>query len=162
MSALIAGAIIAAVALIFVLWPLIAGTAATRARAPERAPVRDSAVRALREIEFDRATGKLADGDYANLKSDYTARALLELREMEAGAGTAGPVAAADRAEALVNAARGSAIACGTCDAVSPEPGAVYCSTCGSYLPARCGKCGSATPEPGARFCTSCGWELAA
>ncbi len=39
-----------------------------------------SAIDALREIEFDRATGKLSDDDYAALKAEYTRTALVELR----------------------------------------------------------------------------------
>jgi hypothetical protein len=34
--------------------------------------VPESAIDALREIEFDRATGKLSDDDYAALKTEYT------------------------------------------------------------------------------------------
>ena len=39
---------------------------------------------ALREIEFDRATGKLSDADYDFLKARYTARALDALRQDDA------------------------------------------------------------------------------
>src|SRR2546426_3583045 len=42
------------------------------------------ALRALKEIEFDRATGKLSDTDYDALKAEYTAAALAALRA-EAG-----------------------------------------------------------------------------
>src|SRR5881275_2961742 len=38
------------------------------------------ALRALKEIEFDRATGKLSDSDYDALKQKYTAEALVALR----------------------------------------------------------------------------------
>ena len=38
------------------------------------------ALRALKEIEFDRATGKLSDSDYEQLKAKYTAEALAALR----------------------------------------------------------------------------------
>jgi hypothetical protein len=38
------------------------------------------AVGALKEIEFDRATGKLSDGDYQLLHDKYTALALAALR----------------------------------------------------------------------------------
>src|SRR6266480_4118831 len=38
------------------------------------------ALRALKEIEFDRATGKLSDADYDALKTRYTAEALAALR----------------------------------------------------------------------------------
>src|SRR3989442_11196200 len=38
------------------------------------------ALRALKEIEFDRATGKLSDTDYEQLKAKYTEAALAALR----------------------------------------------------------------------------------
>jgi hypothetical protein len=54
-----------------------------------------SAVEALREIEFDRATGKLSDDDYAALKTAYTRDALAELRAADGKrAGAAAAVAA--------------------------------------------------------------------
>ena len=44
---------------------------------------RGQALLALKEIEFDRATGKLSDADYEELKARYTARALLLLDSPE-------------------------------------------------------------------------------
>ena len=41
------------------------------------------ALTALKEIEFDRETGKLSDADYAYLKSRYTSAAIEALREEE-------------------------------------------------------------------------------
>src|SRR6185503_15284813 len=38
------------------------------------------ALRALKEIEFDKATGKLADADYEALKAKYTGEALAAMR----------------------------------------------------------------------------------
>src|SRR5213076_2598028 len=48
------------------------------------------ALRALKEIEFDRATGKLSDADYDVLKTRYTSEALAALRAEtgERGAGS--------------------------------------------------------------------------
>src|SRR6266576_1614048 len=43
------------------------------------------ALRALKEIEFDRATGKLSDADYDALKSKYTTEALAALRLEQPG-----------------------------------------------------------------------------
>src|SRR5439155_18632511 len=43
------------------------------------------ALRALKEIEFDRATGKLSDADYEQLKAKYTAEALAAMRGEGAG-----------------------------------------------------------------------------
>src|SRR2546426_9361780 len=42
------------------------------------------ALRALKEIEFDRATGKLSDTDYDQLKAKYTQEALAAMREERA------------------------------------------------------------------------------
>src|SRR5713101_285775 len=53
--------------------------------ADEDVSPRAVALRALKEIEFDRATGKLADADYEDLKAKYTGEALAALRA-EAGA----------------------------------------------------------------------------
>src|SRR5215831_6507240 len=81
MIALVVGAALAVAALIYVLLPLFDAVTPLRARlmgAPTAAP--ESAIDALREIEFDRATGKLSDDDYASLKASYTRSALVELR----------------------------------------------------------------------------------
>src|SRR5687768_9273174 len=47
---------------------------------PEETP-KGIALAALKEIEFDRETGKLSDTDYEHLKAKYTAAALEALRE---------------------------------------------------------------------------------
>ena len=57
--------------------------AASAAHGARPAPAPESAIDALREIEFDRATGKLSDDDYAALKAEYTRTALVELRARE-------------------------------------------------------------------------------
>jgi cytochrome c-type biogenesis protein CcmI len=167
-NALLIGALVAAAALTFVLWPLFAAANRPHGRPRREEDVSappDSAVRALREIEFDRATGKLGDSDYATLKAEYTTRALAELRatDVAVAASVAGPESAGgDAAEAFVRLARATTRTCHTCDSVCAEPDAVYCSTCGAYLPGSCTKCGARIPESGARYCASCGWELAA
>ena len=61
---------------------------------------------ALREIEFDRATGKLSDADYAELKARYTEQAIAAMRR-----GTATPTSRLarptdDEIEAAVRAYR--------------------------------------------------------
>ena len=91
MLELIAGILLAAGAVYFVLRPLLAAGAAASGTADggeveEGADPDDDlspravALRALREIEFDRATGKLSDADYDELKAKYTTEALAALR----------------------------------------------------------------------------------
>jgi hypothetical protein len=159
---LLVGAAFAAVALVFVLLPLLNGEGVLHAAGSRRERAVDvqhqaGAIQALREIEFDRATGKLSDRDYDDLKSTYTAQAIRELRASDAAADVA-----EDPAEALVRAARSRAVGCGSCGEVPPEVDATYCSTCGHYLRGWCGQCGDAITGAGARFCASCGWRVAA
>ena len=158
MLALIVGTILAVGALAYVLFPLlIASTPAIRrpraATAPANAPEQEAVV-ALREIEFDRATGKLSDADYDELKTRYTARAIEAIRSSAGGTTD-------DAAEAAVLAYRARIKSCARCGP-RPEPDATYCSSCGSFLPGACGSCGQEVTEPGAAFCTSCGRALAA
>ena len=142
---------------------------------PEETP-KGVALAALKEIEFDRETGKLSDEDYAFLKGKYTSVALDALRVEAAAeadaARTAAPDAASD-VEAMV-AARVRAIrsagsvatpgapACPTCGP-RPEQNAVFCSTCGSRLRpgGACAGCGAEVGQA-SRFCEHCGTGVAA
>lgn len=157
MVALLAGTVLAVGALAFVLFPLFFDLP-PRARpvAPDRRPADDSAIVALREIEFDRATGKLSESDYQELKQQYSARALREMRR--AGSTNAVEVAA-DPIEARVRAFRSTHRECVTCG-VRPEADAIYCSSCGAFLDRACPECGAEITEAGAAFCTKCGVPL--
>jgi hypothetical protein len=173
-TALVVGTVLALLALGFVLYPIFVDESRPtsrlrRAGAAVDAPTRDGAIAALREIEFDRATGKLSDADYAALKASYTREALAAMRaeesaqvveaERQDGAANASPTL--DIAEAAIQKARRRTPTCATCG-LRPEPDAVYCSTCGSYLAGACGACGAVVAGAGARFCTACGHTLAA
>ena len=117
------------------------------------------ALRALREIEFDRATGKLSDADYESLQTKYTAEALAALRAEDVGRGTGeGSLLAPTRPPSLLTRP--------TCPihGLRPEPDAVFCSDCGRRLgtaPGYCARCGSAL-ESEARYCNGCGSRVAA
>jgi hypothetical protein len=143
---------------------------------PEETP-KGIALAALKEIEFDRETGKLSDADYQFLKAKYTAAALEALRQdsesdkAETGSDNVeAMIAAKVRAlrsaststlSAPVSAPSGAA-ECSNCGP-RPEPDAVFCSTCGRRLPVRsaCDRCGTAL-LPGSRYCESCGRQVAA
>jgi hypothetical protein len=156
--ALVAGTVLAVGALAFVLYPLFFEVRPRIARATGRQRAADdSAIVALREIEFDKATGKLSESDYAELKRTYSARALREMRRAD---GLAPADAAADPIEARVRAFRSTHRECVTCG-VRPEVDAIYCSSCGAFLDRACPECGAEIPEAGATFCASCGVPLA-
>jgi hypothetical protein len=158
MIALVLGTVLALAALAFVLVPLFAAPRrpdlAPRPLTPE-APV--DAIAALREVEFDRETGKLSDSDYATLKAEYTRDALAALRAQDAA-----PSGVSDaEVEAMILAYRVPRRACVTCGP-RPETDALYCSTCGRFLAGECARCGASVTEPGARYCPACGATLAA
>jgi formate dehydrogenase maturation protein FdhE len=163
MAALVIGALLALGALGFVLYPVFFGTpgvspAPLRKRGAENDE--GSAVAALRELEFDRATGKLSDADYADLKARYTRSAIAAMRrEANAGASAALPTDA--EVEAEVRAYRQRLAGCPTCGP-RPESDAVYCSNCGRYLNDRCATCGAPVVALEARYCNNCGNRLAA
>ena len=147
------------------------------------------ALRALKEIEFDRATGKLSDADYDALKKQYTTLALEALRDAGGGmrdAADADYDALKNQYTALaVEALRESEGARGqvsgvrvsdprhlapdtsrACPTHGPrsEPGAQFCAECGRRLSSAhgfCGRCGAAL-EAEAHFCNACGARVAA
>lgn len=137
---------------------------------PEETP-KGVALGALKEIEFDRETGKLSDTDYELLKARYTGQALEALREEKAAA-RVGDVEAmiADRVKTLRSAAApmppsrstDAPLACATCGP-RPEPDALFCSTCGNRLPlvGACTGCGAAL-VPDSHYCERCGTSVAA
>jgi hypothetical protein len=131
---------------------------------------RGIALSALREIEFDRETGKLSDADYTLLKQRYTQAAVHAMRAEEQGADAAAAAGeTSDPVEAIISAKvralrqpAGDGFAnCPTCGP-RPEPDAVFCSTCGKRLPTghACTSCGSPL-APEARFCEACGSKQA-
>ena len=148
MLALILGSVLAVLALAYVLMPLLRGSVAALPEpyAPEL-PSESSALDALREIEFDQATGKLSDEDYAALKATYTPKAIAEMRALDRAQAHASisdqshAEQSDDPAEELIRRAKANRL---------PSGGAVTCVTCGPR------------PESDAAFCSECGRALSA
>ena len=161
---LILGILLAAGAVYFVLLPILRPPVETAAdpNVDEGDDPDDDlspqavALRALKEIEFDRATGKLSDTDYELLKAKYTAEALAAMRgdagnvQRETGNVTAVPLHVA-RFPCPSHGPR-------------PEKDAQFCSECGRRLgqaPGYCVRCGTQL-EVDARYCNRCGSRVAA
>jgi len=125
-----------------ILWPLLRradGGAGIPDPPPDRGREKEMALAALRELEFDYATGKISPEDHAVLRARYETRAVEAITQAESGMG---PVAAADSGkqnraqdldallEAEIAAARGQrrCAACG--EALSRQ--AHFCPACGT------------------------------
>ncbi|HKN57434.1 MAG TPA: hypothetical protein VJV97_01185 [Gemmatimonadaceae bacterium] len=107
MTALLVGTALAVASLLYVLYPLLRADLETTVPSPRQAPrAQSQAVDALRELEFDRETGKISDADYEPLKARYTEQALAVMRA-------------------------GNAPICEKCGP-RPEIDAEYCSRCGA------------------------------
>jgi ribosomal protein L40E len=108
-TALIVGTALAVASLLYVLYPLYRAELAPTARVnrPTRSQ-QSPAVDALRELEFDRETGKISDADYEPLKARYTEQALAVMRA-------------------------GNSPVCERCGP-RPEADAEYCSQCGALV----------------------------
>jgi hypothetical protein len=147
MLELIAGAAVAVAALALVLEPLLRNRpepVGTPQDDPDEdaTPLEESespkvqALLALKEIEFDRATGKLSDDDYERLKARYAKQALAAMDAEDARV-TAVVAAEAtdDPAEAMIRAAKDQLVICPVCGP-RPETDAAFCSECGRPLTA--------------------------
>lgn len=165
MIPLLVGSVLAVLALAFVLLPIVrgargSGAVVRREGASSGADEPSSAIEALREVEFDRATGKLSDDDYAVLRATYAPLALAELAARETGASRS-TSSTEDPAERLIARVRARRTDCATCGP-RPEADALFCSSCGHYLAATCLRCEAPVIAPDARFCVGCGTALAA
>jgi len=170
MIPLFVGSLLAVVALAYVLFPILRTEGEPRPLVHTRMVVGgtdegSSAIEALREVEFDRVTGKLSEYDYAILRATYAPQALTELRARDGGARQSAVAVAgaspSDAAERLIARMRTRRTACGGCGP-RPEPDAIFCSSCGGYLEAACLRCQAPVPSADARFCVGCGESLAA
>jgi hypothetical protein len=141
----LAAALVGVAALWLVLQPVIAPGRRVSPPAepldPEETP-RGIALAALKEIDFDRETGKLSDGDYQYLKSKYTREALDALRG-ESGEAPAESSETAAAAQARSMGGSRVQSGCAVCGP-RPEPDALYCSSCGRLL----GRAPAADPVP--------------
>jgi hypothetical protein len=129
MTTLAIGTALALAALAFVLYPLVSGAEGDPQPAARRGEPSEAerAVDALREVEFDRATGKLSDDDYAALRGAYTAEAVRAMRSADA------PKAPDEAVEALIQRYRHLVVTCPRCGE-RPETAAAFCSSCGRRL----------------------------
>jgi double zinc ribbon protein len=150
---------------------------ATRANLPERAQLVDeknSLLRAIKDIAFEREVGKLSEDDFARLDRSYRLRAKEVLRKLDEDLAPF-----LERAEQLIDAPPGTkktsppkakkkakkkkrpvdrriCARCGSANASSAEA----CSECGARIaPVACPSCQAANP-PDARFCNKCAAAL--
>lgn len=100
------------------------------------------ALRALKELEFDRAMGKLADGDYQEISTRLRARASSLIRQLDAGDGYRARIER-DVASRLVQSPSSE-----SAKGAATKPATRTCAACAT------------ANDADARFCKGCGVQL--
>jgi hypothetical protein len=100
------------------------------------------ALRALKELEFDQAMGKIAPDDYRDMTARLRARALRLMKQLDAGAGYRERIErdlvkrlgdTAKQAPAVSVPTTAEARSCGACSTAN-DPDARFCKSCGQPL----------------------------
>jgi len=127
---LLAMLVLIAFTAVLIVWPVVAkGRSAEGGSAPAVPEPKGRAdLAAIKELDFDFATGKIAEDDYRMLRRRYEARAVAALHAPPS------PETADDGLEAEIRAARSRRF-CVSCGAVLPAA-ARFCPSCGTAQPA--------------------------
>ena len=149
---LVIGLLVAVAAVLLVLDPILRPQSVRPAEPgildePEDDPRehrKELALAALKEIEFDRETGKLSDADYQSMLTRYTKEAVEALRDAEPAAAAAGGDAFA---AAPAGAAGDDPIERLIAETRAANRGRKFCVNCGAAL------------EGSGRFCVECGTQ---
>jgi hypothetical protein len=149
LSVLMATAALVGVAALRTLRPLLSPDEDRTAMVGSRTRValeREKALtlRSIKELEFDRAMGKLSDSDWQEMSGRLRARAARLMRQLDAGAGFRAQIAR----DVAARTGRPA-------DATAPPSAPPVASLRGAF----CAQCGTAS-EADARFCKNCGQKL--
>jgi hypothetical protein len=139
LSVLMGTVAIAAIAMLRTLRPLVSAEEDRTAMVGQRtraALEREKllALRAIKELEFDRAMGKLSEEDFREMAGRLRGRAARLIRQLDAGAGYREQVER-DLAKKMeqVRSAPAAERKCGACSAVNDHD-ARFCKSCGRAL----------------------------
>ena len=89
-------------------------------------------LRTIKELEFDRAMGKVSDADFEEVNTRLRAKALAIMEQLDASATAAGSSGSSGSSRAAPEATR-DADACATCGTVN-DADARFCKQCGGKL----------------------------
>lgn len=120
-------------------------------------PTHSQVLLALRELEFDHRTGKVAPEDFASLRAELVAQAASVIQAEDVA-----EEQLSQQIEAAVRLRRASRADGDRCRACGKwlEPGDRFCPTCGHAVQSGCSKCGTDV-APGDQFCSRCGEPVA-
>ena len=123
----------------------------------DASPTHTQILLALRELEFDHQTGKVAPEDYASLRAELVAQAASVIQAEDMA-----EEQLSQQIEEAVRLRRASRTDRDRCRMCSKRlvPGDRFCPTCGHAAQTGCSKCGMDIAR-GDQFCSRCGERVA-
>lgn len=138
-SVVIGAVLLVAAVILFILQPMLSGRRVSLHREldePTEAEARRRVkLLALRDVEYDFATGKLDENDYHAMRTELAAEALEALAQVESelAAGPAGANPALEQEIERLKSGLRSGTTCGSCGSGN-EAGSKFCAFCGAPL----------------------------
>lgn len=120
---------------------------------------------AIQDLDFEKAAGKVSDGDYENARNDYLAQVAEVIGKLDALAPPepeAAPAATktSSKKRSPKEAKDDPGLACANCGELNPAA-SNFCNQCGASMARTCASCGENLPAK-ARFCNGCGAKVSA
>ncbi|GEM_PF-1653235 len=161
-------ATLGAVVVAFVLYPVFASEApepigldATQSELRDLEEKKTQILSNIKDLDFEKASGKLTDADYESSRNDYMAQVSAVIIRM----GELAPQQQQERRKKGSAASKTTApkskadtMTCASCGEANPK-GSKFCLDCGRPFKAQCGACSETLP-PKAKFCNACGEQV--
>jgi len=138
MTLIVGAVLLVAAVVVYLVQPMLTGLGASLQREEDEPTEAESRRRvtllALRDVEYDYATGKLGEEDYQSLRRELAAEALAALEDVEAESSVG--LEAVGRLEDEIARLRGGlsgGSTCGVCGSAN-DSGSRFCGYCGTPL----------------------------
>ena len=120
---------------------------------------------AIQDLDFEKSSGKVSEGDYEKARNDYLAQVSVVLEKIDTLAPPAkkSPRSRSQKKEppkAKAKARPAPGIECASCGEGNPA-GSKFCLECGAPLGLSCPACKQSLP-PNSKFCNACGEKVSA
>lgn len=137
MTLIIGAVLLVTAVVVYLVQPMASGLYASLSREEDEPTELESrrrvALLALRDVEYDRATGKLGQEDYRTLRRELAAEALDALAAAEAETSLGADASPVEREIARLRSGLESGSTCGACGSAN-EATSRFCAYCGSPL----------------------------
>ncbi len=161
-------ATLGAVVVAFVLYPVFASEAPepigldeTQSELRDLEEKKSQILSNIKDMDFEKASGKLSDADYESSRNDYVAQVSAVITRIDELAPQREQEPKRKKPAKSKKAApesKAETIACASCGEANPKS-SKFCLDCGRPFEAKCSDCGETLPTA-AKFCNACGQKV--